>query len=110
VTEERLNILRKADFIFRDEIKKAGLDREIWQYFAVITDIKSVGVTDDKRTYGYVLALRAVNSVDAMTANWARIPFETLELASARIVREVKEVNRVVYDITAKPPGTIEWE
>ncbi|MDR2899020.1 MAG: glutamine-hydrolyzing GMP synthase [Clostridiales bacterium] len=110
VTEEKLNILRQADFIFRDEIKKAGLDREIWQYFAVITDIRSVGVTDDKRTYGYVLALRAVNSIDAMTANWSRVPFETLAKASERIVMEVKEVNRVVYDITSKPPGTIEWE
>lgn len=110
VTREKLETLRDADYIFRDEIAKAGLDREIWQYFAVITDSKTVGVQGDFRTYENVIALRAVTSVDAMTADWARIPFDVLEKVSNRITNEVKHANRIVYDITSKPPATIEWE
>lgn len=110
VTKEKLETLRDADFIFRDEIAKAGLDREIWQYFAVITDSKTVGVQGDFRTYENVIALRAVTSVDAMTADWARIPFDVLERVSTRITNEVKHANKIVYDITSKPPSTIEWE
>ena len=110
ITEEKLELLRDADFIFREEIRKAGLDTEIWQYFAVVTDLKSVGVMGDMRTYDYTVALRAVTSVDAMSADWARIPYELLAKVSNRIVNEVKGVNRVVYDITTKPPSTIEWE
>lgn len=110
IDEEKLDILRKADFVFRDEIAKAGLDREIWQYFAVLTGLRSVGVMGDERTYGYTIALRGVTSLDAMTADWAKIPYDVLEKISIRLVNEVKEVNRVVYDITSKPPSTIEWE
>lgn len=110
VTKDKLDILREADYIFRDEIAKAGLDNDIWQYFAVITDMKSVGVMGDFRTYDYTLALRAVNSIDAMTADWYRIPYDVLEKCSTRIVNEVKKINRIVYDITSKPPATIEWE
>ena len=110
ITEEKLELLRDADFIFREEIRKAGLDTEIWQYFAVVTDLKSVGVMGDMRTYDYTVALRAVTSVDAMSADWARIPYELLAKVSNRIVNEVKGVNRIVYDITTKPPSTIEWE
>ena len=110
VTREKLETLREADFIFRDEIARAGLDKEIWQYFAVITDSKTVGVQGDFRTYENVIALRAVTSVDAMTADWARIPFDVLETVSTRITNEVPHANRVVYDITSKPPATIEWE
>ena len=110
IDEEKLAILREADAIFREEIRKAGLDREIWQYFAVLPDIKSVGIRDEQRTYAYPIVLRAVTSTDAMTAEWARIPHELLERISSRIIREVEAVNRVVYDITSKPPGTIEWE
>lgn len=108
LTKEKLDILRDADYIFRDEIKKAGLD--IWQYFAVLPNIQSVGVIDGKRTYCHTIALRAVNSIDGMTAEWVKIPLDVLEKISTRITDEVKEVNRVVYDITGKPPATIEWE
>lgn len=110
VTEDKLKIVREADFIFRDEIKKAGLDKEIWQYFAMLPNIRSVGVMGDERTYSYTIGLRAVTSIDGMTADWARIPLDILEKISNRIVNEVDNVNRVVYDITSKPPATIEWE
>ncbi len=110
VTREKLETLRDADYIMRDEIAKAGLDKEIWQYFAVITNSHTVGVMGDERTYENVIALRAVTSLDAMTADWARIPYDVLEKISTRIVNEVKHANRIVYDITSKPPATIEWE
>jgi GMP synthase (glutamine-hydrolysing) len=110
VTKEKLDILRDADYIYREEIAKAGLEYDIWQYFAVITDMKSVGVMGDHRTYDYTLALRAVNSVDAMSADWYKVPYDVLEKCSTRIVNEVKYINRIVYDITSKPPATIEWE
>jgi GMP synthase (glutamine-hydrolysing) len=110
VTKEKLDILRDADFIFREEITNAGLDRDINQYFAVITDMRSVGVMGDERTYDYTLALRGVTTTDFMTADWARIPYELLDKISRRIVNEVKHINRIVYDITSKPPATIEWE
>jgi GMP synthase (glutamine-hydrolysing) len=110
VTPERVAILRKADAIVREEIKRAGLEREIWQAFAVLPDIRSVGVQGDERTYAYPIIIRAVTSEDAMTADWARLPYELLEKLSNRIINEVAEVNRVAYDITSKPPGTIEWE
>jgi GMP synthase (glutamine-hydrolysing) len=110
VTADKLEILREADYIFREEIALAGLDNDIWQYFAVLTSMKSVGVMGDFRTYDYTLALRAVNSIDAMTADWYRIPYDVLEKCSTRIVNEVKKINRIVYDITSKPPATIEWE
>mgnify|MGYP000913089425 CR=1 FL=1 len=110
ITEERLGILREADAIFREEIGKAGLQRDINQYFAVITDMRSVGVMGDTRTYDYTIALRAVTTTDFMTADWARIPLDVLAAVSNRIVNEVRGVNRIVYDITSKPPATIEWE
>lgn len=110
ITEDKLTILRDADAIFREEVASAGLDRNINQYFAVITDMRSVGVMGDGRTYDYTLALRAVTTTDFMTADWARIPYDVLEKVSNRIVNEVKHVNRLVYDITSKPPATIEWE
>jgi len=110
ITNEKLDILREADFIFRDEIKKAGLDKDIWQYFAIITGIRSVGVKNDTRVYGHTIALRAINTIDAMTAEWAKIPYDVLEKASCRIVSEIESVVRVVYDVTNKPTSTIEWE
>ena len=110
VTPDKVAILQEADFIVRDELKKAGLEREIWQAFAVLPDIRSVGVMGDERTYGYPCVIRAVTSEDAMTADWARIPYDVLETMSSRIINEVEGINRVAYDITSKPPGTIEWE
>ena len=110
ITKEKLDLLRDVDFIFREEIANAGLDKEIWQYFAVLTNMRSVGVMGDERTYDYTVALRGVSSVDAMTADWYKIPYEVLDKCSNRIVNECKHINRVVYDITSKPPSTIEWE
>lgn len=110
ITEEKLEIVREADAIFREEIANANLDESIWQYFACLPNIRSVGVMGDERTYSHTIALRAVTSSDAMTSEWARIPYEILDLVSRRIVNEVKGVNRIVYDITSKPPATIEWE
>ncbi|SJZ34230.1 glutamine-hydrolyzing GMP synthase [Selenihalanaerobacter shriftii] len=110
VSVEKVEVLQEADAILREEIKKADLDREIWQYFAVLPSMRSVGVMGDGRTYSYTIGLRAVKSKDAMTADWARIPHEVLAEISTRITNEVEEVNRVVYDITSKPPATIEWE
>ncbi len=110
VTREKLEILRAADWIVMNEIKKAKLYRQLWQSFAVLTDVKSVGVMGDYRTYGYLIAVRAITSEDAMTADWARLPHDLLARISDRIVNEVNSVNRIVYDITSKPPSTIEWE
>ena len=110
VTTEKLDILRAADWVVMDEIKKNGLYRELWQSFAVLTGSRSVGVTGDFRTYGHVIAIRAVSSDDAMTADWSRLPYDVLSMISNRIANEVPNVNRVVFDITSKPPGTIEWE
>ena len=110
VTAEKVAVLQEADAIVEQEIRKAGLYRQIWQSFAILPDMRSVGVRGDERTYSYTVAVRAVHSRDAMTADWVRLPYEVLEAVSSRIVEEIKEVNRVVYDITPKPPATIEWE
>lgn len=110
ITEEKLHIIRESDAILREEVRLNGLEREIWQYFTVLPNIRSVGVMGDFRTYDYTVGIRAVTSVDGMTSDWARIPYEVLEKISNRIVNEVKGVNRIVYDITSKPPSTIEWE
>ncbi len=109
-TKQRLDLLRDADHILQDEIRKAGLYRELWQSFCVLPDVRTVGVQGDERTYGNVIVLRAVTSDDAMTADWARLPYDLLEQIAARMIGELREVNRVVLDITSKPPGTIEWE
>lgn len=110
ITDDKLDILKNADYIFREEIAKAGLERKIHQYFAVLTNMRSVGVMGDSRTYDYTVALRGVTTTDFMTADFAKIPYDVLENAASRIVNEVKNVNRIVYDITTKPPATIEWE
>jgi GMP synthase (glutamine-hydrolysing) len=110
VTPDKVATLQEADAIVREEIKAAGLEQEIWQAFAVLPDIRSVGVMGDERTYGYPVIIRAVTSDDAMTADWARLPYDLLERMSQRIINEVPGVNRVAYDVTSKPPGTIEWE
>ncbi|WYS07436.1 glutamine-hydrolyzing GMP synthase [Bacillus sp. FSL R5-0394] len=110
ITDEKLKIVRESDAILREEIKKAGLDREIWQYFTALPNMRSVGVMGDTRTYDYTVGIRAVTSIDGMTSDWARIPWDVLEIISTRIVNEVEHVNRIVYDITSKPPSTIEWE
>ncbi|MFC4620564.1 glutamine-hydrolyzing GMP synthase [Camelliibacillus cellulosilyticus] len=110
VTKEKLEIVRESDAILREEIAKAGLEGDIWQYFTALPDIRSVGVMGDARTYDYCVVVRAVTSIDGMTSDWARIPWEVLETVSTRIVNEVDRINRVVYDITSKPPATIEWE
>jgi GMP synthase (glutamine-hydrolysing) len=110
VTPDKVAILQNADAIVREEVRAAGLEREIWQAFAVLADIRSVGVMGDERTYGRPIIVRAVTSEDAMTADWARLPYDLLEKISSRVINEVAGVNRVVYDVTSKPPGTIEWE
>jgi len=110
VTVERLEILRAADAVLQEEIRRAGLYRDLWQSFAVLPAIKSVGVQGDERTYAYPVVIRAVTSEDAMTADWARIPYEVLEAISSRIINEVPGVNRVALDLSSKPPATIEWE
>jgi GMP synthase (glutamine-hydrolysing) len=109
-TKERLDVLREADYILQDEIRRAGLYRELWQSFCVLPDIRTVGVQGDERTYGYLVVVRAVTSDDAMTADWARLPYDLLETIASRMINELREVNRVALDITSKPPGTIEWE
>jgi GMP synthase (glutamine-hydrolysing) len=109
-TKARLDLLRDADHILQDEIRKAGLYRELWQSFCVLPDVRTVGVQGDERTYGHVVVIRAVTSDDAMTADWARLPYDLLEQIASRMMGELSEVNRVVLDITSKPPGTIEWE
>lgn len=110
IDEEKLNVVKESDAILREEIARAGLEREIWQYFTVCTGLKTVGVMGDNRTYSYTVAIRAVTSIDGMTSNWAKIPYDALEIISRRIVNEVPNCNRVVLDITSKPPATIEWE
>jgi GMP synthase (glutamine-hydrolysing) len=110
VTKERLDILRAADAVLQEEIRRAGLYRDLWQSFAVLPAIKSVGVQGDERTYAYPVVIRAVTSEDAMTADWARLPYDVLETISNRIINEVPGVNRVALDLSSKPPATIEWE
>jgi GMP synthase (glutamine-hydrolysing) len=110
VTEERLEILRAADHIISEEVRRAGLYQELWQSFGVLAGIRTVGVQGDERTYAHPLILRAVTSDDAMTADWARLPYEVLERISSRVINEVDGINRVTYDISSKPPATIEWE
>ena len=110
VTPERLAVLREADAIVQEEVRQAGLERELWQAFAILLPVRTVGVMGDFRTYAQVIALRAVMSQDAMTADWARLPYDLLGRISSRITNEVKGVNRVVFDVSSKPPSTIEWE
>jgi len=110
VSRERLDLLREADAILVEEIKAAGLYRKMWQSFAVLLPVRSVGVMGDDRTYQYTIALRAVESLDGMTADWVRLPYDLLARVSSRIVNEVRGINRVVYDVSTKPPSTIEWE
>ena len=110
ITEEKLLIVRESDAILREEINQSGMGRQASQYFTVLTGLRSVGVMGDERSYDYTVAVRAVNTEDFMTAEWLQIPYETLERISRRIVNEVRYVNRVVYDITSKPPASIEWE
>jgi GMP synthase (glutamine-hydrolysing) len=110
VSPQRLNLLREVDRRVIEEIRNAGLYEQVWQSFAILLPIKSVGIKGDERTYENVVALRCVSSIDAMTADWVRLPFEVLEKIAHRIINEVKGVNRVVYDISSKPPATIEWE
>jgi GMP synthase (glutamine-hydrolysing) len=110
ITPERLEVLRNADAVLLDEIRRADLYEKVWQSFAVLLPVKTVGVMGDERTYENVVALRIVDSLDAMTADWTRVPYEILARISNRIINEVRGVNRVVYDISSKPPGTIEWE
>ena len=110
VTRERLDILRAADAVLQEEVRRAGLYRDLWQSFAVLPAIKSVGVQGDERTYAYPIVIRAVTSEDAMTADWARLPYDLLETISSRIINEIPGVNRVALDISSKPPSTIEWE
>jgi GMP synthase (glutamine-hydrolysing) len=110
VTPAKVAILQEADYILRQEIARAGLERDIWQYFAVLTDTRTVGVRNQQRTYGYMVGIRAVNSIDGMTASWVHLPYDVLERVSSRIMEEIPEISRVVYDISSKPPATIEWE
>ena len=110
VSEERLSLLREADAVVVEEIRRAGLYEKVWQAFAVLLPVRSVGVMGDERSYGFTIAVRVVESEDAMTADWARLPMDVLERISTRIVNEVRGINRVVYDISSKPPSTIEWE
>jgi GMP synthase (glutamine-hydrolysing) len=110
VSRDKVAMLRRADAIVREEVRRAGLERSLWLAFAVLADIRSVGVMGDERTYGHPIIVRAVTSDDAMTADWARLPYDLLETLSSRIINEVPGINRVAYDVTSKPPGTIEWE
>lgn len=110
ITDEALHIVKESDAILREEIRNAGLERDVWQYFTVLPNVRSVGVMGDERTYAHAVGIRAVTSIDGMTSDWARIPYEVLDKISSRIVNEVDHVNRILYDITSKPPSTIEWE